>query len=122
MIAFDDPVHAVRCAVGIQRAFAERALTAEVPLRVRIGVHAGAVVRELDDFFGRDVNLAARIAGAAEGGEVLVSAALKDRVAEADEFTFDEGRDLELKGLEGAHRVHHVIWRGPADHPGEDSA
>ena len=45
------------------------------PIRVRIGLHTGEAIRERDDFFGRNVILAARIAAQARGGEVLVSVA-----------------------------------------------
>ena len=44
LLAFDDPERALRCAVAIQRAFDERNRSAE-PIRVRIGLHAGALRR-----------------------------------------------------------------------------
>ncbi|MGD9935773.1 MAG: adenylate/guanylate cyclase domain-containing protein, partial [Dehalococcoidia bacterium] len=78
-------------------------------IRVRIGLHTGSVVRQGDDFFGREVNYAARVASAALGGEVLVSAVVKERLGEA--FTFDAGRAATLKGFEGEHRVF-AVGRG----------
>ena len=47
--------------IGLQ-AFAERDRSAEEPIRVRIGLHTGEVTKEGSDFFGKHVNLAARIA------------------------------------------------------------
>ena len=83
-------------------------------MRVRIGMHAGEAIREEGDFFGRSVILAARIAAQARGGEILVSEQLKER---AEDWTaarptigFDEGRELELKGLAGTHRVYRADW------------
>lgn len=40
-------------------------------VRVRVGVHTGEVIRERDDVFGKHVMLAARVANAARGGEIL---------------------------------------------------
>ena len=81
----------------------------EVPwLRVRIGLHTGEMIRESNDFFGRNVVLAARIAAQARGGEILVSALLRDLTTCFGEFSFDEERVIALKGLSGLHRVFRV--------------
>ena len=65
-------------------------------------------MRQGDDFYGRHVNYAARIGAAAVGGEVLVSAAVFERVRESDGLTLGEGRDVSLKGFEGTHVVYAV--------------
>ncbi len=78
---------------------------------MRIGLHTGEAVKEANDFFGTHVNLAARICGAASGGEILVSGLLKELAASAGEFTFDAGEDIGLKGMAAAQRVHRVEWR-----------
>ena len=109
MLAFKSAVDGLRCAIGVQRALAERNDTAEEPIRVRIGLHTGEAIRDQDDFFGLHVNLAARVGSAAAGGEILVSALLKELAAHAGEFRFDDGRDVELKGI-GPQRVHRVEW------------
>lgn len=72
-----------------------------------VGIHIGEVIREGDDFFGRTVILAARIGAAAKGGEVLVSDDLRRAVGAA--AAFDDGREIELKGLSGRHLVH-TVW------------
>jgi class 3 adenylate cyclase len=95
----------------MQRAFAERNTETDEPIRVRIGLHTGEAIKEADDFFGSHVNLAARVGGAATGDEILVSGLLKALTESAGEFTFDAGREVELKGISGAQRVHGVEWR-----------
>ncbi len=111
MLAFRSARDGLYCAIGMQQAFAKHNAEAAQPVTVRIGLHTGKAIKEADDFFGTHVNLAARIAGAAAGGEILVSGSLKELAAPAGEFTFDGGHDVELKGLEAAQRVHRVEWR-----------
>src|ERR1700730_13190303 len=74
MIAFADTEEAVLCGIGIQRALLKNA-DQWAGIRVRIGIHIGPSVRRGDDLFGRNVAMAARIAGQASGGEILVSEA-----------------------------------------------
>ncbi|KKK82898.1 hypothetical protein LCGC14_2798790, partial [marine sediment metagenome] len=78
MLAFQSARKALQCAVDTQRAFAERNESADEPIHVRIGLHTGEAIKEADDFFGKNVILAARIAGQAQGGEILVSSLLKE--------------------------------------------
>jgi class 3 adenylate cyclase len=112
MLVFPDPVEALHCAVEVQRAFAERAAAApEEQVRVRMGLHTGEAIAEEGDFFGRNVILAARIAAQAGGGEILVSETLREHADGEDGLSFDGGRELELKGLAGTHRVFRAEWQ-----------
>jgi class 3 adenylate cyclase len=113
MLAFPSARDALRCAIGIQRALAEQ--DSDVPeLRVRIGLHTGEPVREADDFYGKAVNLAARIAAEARGSEILVSSLVRDLVESSGEFAFEDPTDAELKGLSGMYRLSAVRWRNGA--------
>jgi class 3 adenylate cyclase len=79
MLAFQSVREGLRCAIGIQRAFAKRNASAKDVIRVRIGMHKGELVKEGDDFFGRHVNFAARVASRAIWLErSLVSSLLRD--------------------------------------------
>ncbi|MEE8346042.1 MAG: adenylate/guanylate cyclase domain-containing protein, partial [Dehalococcoidia bacterium] len=110
MLAFGSARKALECAVDVQRAFADRNESAEEPIRVRIGLHTGEAIKEDEDFFGKNVILAARIAGQAQGGEILVSSLLKELTESAGDIAFGEGREVELKGLSGKHHVFEVAW------------
>jgi adenylate cyclase len=59
-----------------------------------------------DDLFGRNVAMAARVAAAADGAEVLVSEAVREAVDDGDGTAFGDGRDVELKGFSGTHRLY----------------
>jgi class 3 adenylate cyclase len=110
MIAFSGATRALRCAVGIQRELRAYNRSREQPVMVRMGLHTGDAIREANDFLGHTVNLAARIADQAAGGQILVSGLLHDLCAGGGEFVFDEGTDVDLRGLTGAHRLHAVKW------------
>ncbi|MGH7821960.1 MAG: AAA family ATPase, partial [Candidatus Binatia bacterium] len=112
VIAFASARDALRCAVELQRSFAGyNRDNAEVPIRVRIGLHSGEAIREADRFFGRTVILAARIASQARGGEILVSSVLRELVASLGEFRFGAEREDTLKGLAGTHLLPSVVWQ-----------
>ncbi len=61
---------------------------------------SGKSVRRGDDLFGRNVAMAARVAAQADGGEILVSEAVRDAVDAMTDIAFDDGRDVELKGFQ----------------------
>ena len=111
MIASQSARRGVYCGIGIQRQFASYNETAEEQLRVRMGLHTGEVLKDADDFFGKHVILASRIANQARGGEILVSSLLKQLTESLGDISFGQARDVELKGLAGTHRVHEVLWR-----------
>jgi class 3 adenylate cyclase len=111
MIAFQSARRALLCAVAIQRAFAAYAAAhTDEALRVRIGLHAGEVIKEADDFFGKNVILASRIAAQAQGGEILVSSLVKELTHSSGDIRFDVERRAELKGLSGTYTLHPVSW------------
>ena len=117
MVAFQSAGKSLACAVGIQQALG--ALTpgpsptaageGKETVRVRIGLHAGEVIKEGEDFFGRNVIMAARVASKAQGGEILASGVLKALLAGSD-VSWGEKRTVELKGLSGKHEIWAVNW------------
>lgn len=70
-----------------------------------VGLHAGPVLFQDGDYFGRTVNVAARIAEYARPGEVVVSQEVVD-VTDATPVSFVEIGPVELKGLPGALLLH----------------
>ncbi len=108
MLAFPDPAAALECAAAVQRDLEGQRAAESERVRVRMGLHVGEVIEEEGDFFGRSVILAARIAAQARGGEVLISEALHEAGGAA--IDRDDGRELELKGLAGTHRVFRLEW------------
>jgi class 3 adenylate cyclase len=112
MIALPSARRAAHCALGIQQAIqAELGDHPDGPVRVRIGMHSGEAMRDDDDdFYGRNVSLAARIAEHARADEVLASAVVKQLAESAGDIRFTNERVVGLKGL-GDQVVFTVVAR-----------
>jgi adenylate cyclase len=93
MVQFREPAGAVLAALGMVEQLPEAGLPP-----VHVGVAAGPVVVQGGDFFGRTVNLAARIAAQASPGQVLVSQGVAES-APTEGVRFVELGELPLKGF-----------------------
>ncbi len=112
MLAFFSARRAVQCAIEIQRAFSTyNDQQPEEPILVRIGLHTGETIREADDFYGKNVILAYRIADQAQGGQILVSSLLRELTQSAGDIRFGRAVHVELKGLKGTHEIYQVDWQ-----------
>ena len=100
MFYFPDPGEGVLAALDMVEGVATHALPP-----ARVGIHAGPVVFQEGDYFGRTVNVAARIAEYARPGEVLVTQDVVD-AANGTSITFTEIGPVELKGVSGTLRLH----------------
>ena len=109
MAAFDSTRSAARAAREIQVALA--APSDRPDIEVRIGLHVGEVLVTGEDYLGRAVNKAARIASAATGGQIYVSNAVAALLGDDPEFEFGESTRVVLKGLDGTHEIVPLLWR-----------
>jgi adenylate cyclase len=100
MFYFRQPAAAVLAALEMAEVVGSHGLPP-----AHVGIHAGPVVFQDGDYFGRTVNLAARIADYARPGEVLVSQEVVD-AAEGGPVAFTEIGPVELKGVPGTLRLH----------------
>ncbi len=102
-VIFRSASDAVAAAAEAQRAMVRESWPDGVTVRVRMGLHTGEIQAAGTDVVGLAINRAARIAGAAHGGQVLLSDATRALVEDA--LGGDVGlRDLGLRDL-GAHRL-----------------
>jgi predicted ATPase/class 3 adenylate cyclase len=106
-VVFPTADAAVIAAVAAQRALAVEQWPKDATLRVRVGLHTGLAVRGGDDYVGLDVHLAARIAGAAHGGQIVISDQTKTLLREP-------GAGVSVRDL-GEHRLKDVgslrLWQ-----------
>ncbi len=99
MVHFRDPAGAVLSALRMVAQLPQAGLPP-----AHVGVAAGPVVVQGGDYFGRTVNLAARIAARAGAGQVLVSDSVAESASPAG-VTFTELGALRLKGIDRPVRV-----------------
>ncbi|MDQ3224775.1 MAG: adenylate/guanylate cyclase domain-containing protein, partial [Gemmatimonadota bacterium] len=74
-VVFPTAEGAVKAAAQAQRDLAAFDWPGREPVKVRMGIHTGSPVPHADAYVGMDVHRAARVAGAAHGGQVLLSSA-----------------------------------------------
>ena len=98
LATFDGPARAIRCA----RAVTDR--VRGIGIEVRAGLHSGEIEVVGEDVAGIAVHTAARVAGVAGAGEVLVSQTVKDLVAGSG-IAFEDRGSQALKGVPGEWRL-----------------
>lgn len=118
MASFHDPLDALRAALDMQERIASfNADAGDDLLSLKVGVHTGTclavTLNGRLDYFGQAVNLAARVQGLSEGDDIVLSEDMF-RVAGASDllagYAVDE-EAVELKGIQGAVRIHRVSAR-----------
>jgi pimeloyl-ACP methyl ester carboxylesterase len=98
LAAFDGPARAIRCAQAVVGEASRQGVT------VRAGLHTGECEILGDKLAGIAVHVAARCAGIANGGEVVVTTTVRDLVAGSG-LTFMDRGEHELKGVPGTWRL-----------------
>ena len=118
--AFSRPSGALHAAVVAQRALANERWPDGVTVRVRMGMHTGegrtGGTGSAADYVGIDVNLAARIAAAGHGGQVLISDATRGLVEHAlpEGVAIRELGEHRLKDIKHPERLHDLVIDGLA--------
>jgi adenylate cyclase len=114
---FSSVVDAVQCAVEIQKQLKKENehLDKNKRLEFRIGVNIGDIVQDEGRIYGKGVNVAARIEGLANAGEVCISRNAYDHVKDKLEFGFVYLGEHEVKNIKEPIRVYKVLLE--ADSP-----
>ena len=94
-VVFDSVSEAVNCAVALQTG-----LLGHPRIAIRIGIHAGEIVRSDDDLFGDGVNVAARLEALALPGAVLMSEAALHSLTDGPAVSFQRLGSRQLKNIE----------------------
>lgn len=107
MAAFADLPRALAAAFAMHAAVADMRTPEGDPVVLKVGLHAGpsfaVTLSDRLDYFGTTVNLAARVQGQSDGGDVVLDAALAASPAVAQILGKRKGEPFkaELKGIQG---------------------
>ncbi len=108
---FDSPVEAVRCGIVIQQNMVGR--NASLPknhwIEYRIGVNLGDIIIEADDIYGDGVNIATRLEGIAEPGEVYISGGIYEQIKHKLVCGYESLGDRKVKNITDPVRVYRVL-------------
>jgi formylglycine-generating enzyme required for sulfatase activity/class 3 adenylate cyclase len=108
---FDSPVEAVRCSIVIQQNLVGRnaALPRHAWIEYRIGVNLGDVIVEVDDIYGDGVNIASRLEGIADPGQVYISGGIYEQVKHKLVCGYESLGDRKVKNITDPVRVYRVL-------------
>ena len=108
---FDSPVEAVRCGIVIQQNMVGR--NTSMPkhhwIEYRIGVNLGDVIIEADDVFGDGVNIATRLEGIADPGQVYISGGIYEQIKHKLVCGYESLGDRKVKNITDPVRVYRVL-------------
>jgi DNA-binding NarL/FixJ family response regulator/class 3 adenylate cyclase len=108
-VVFTQPRDAVEAAIRSQRAHAQHSWPGNLPVKVRMGLHTGEPALEEGDYVGLDLHRAARICSVGHGGQVLLSEATRNLVADGLEADLKELGEHPLKGIQAPERIFQVV-------------
>lgn len=112
LAAFRSPIHALRCAAAMQRRFQAYNLEhSGMPLRIRIGLHAGVPLPEEDRLFGTCVNTTVRVCSVAKPGTILATKVVLGLLQQQCGFRFLDRGPVALKGITVPQLLHELVWQ-----------
>ena len=108
---FDSPVEAVRCAIVIQQSMIGRnaSLPRDQWILYRIGVHLGDVIVEPEDIYGDGVNIAARLEGIANPGDLFISGGVYEQIKNKLVCAYQSLGDRQVKNITDPITVYRVL-------------
>src|SRR5262249_55001836 len=110
LVEFDGAADAVCWALEIQGELARREaeVDADHRIRFRIGIHAGDVIVGDRDIYGNSVNIAARLEGLAEPGDVYITRGVRDQLEGYPGLSFEDKGERRVKNIKTPIRVYCV--------------
>lgn len=110
LVEFSSAADAVWCGLDIQDALAahDAEVDSDRRIRLRIGINTGDVIVDERDIYGNNVNIAARLEGLAEPGEIYVTRGVRDQLQGFPHLLFEDRGDRRVKNIRQPIRVYRV--------------
>lgn len=111
IMSFANAASALRCALRIQRLTTQHNLRSpQLPMRIRIGLHAGHPHEEEDRLFGMCVNVVVRVCSVSMPEQVLVSSTLRS-LLDLTQYKLSDRGSVSLRGVRDPVQVYDFDWR-----------
>lgn len=111
LVEFASVVDAVECAIEIQNGMSDR--NSDLPeaerMDFRIGINLGDVLVEGDDIHGDGVNVAARLEGLANPGDICISRAARDQIRDKIGCQLEDMGEVEVKNIARPIRAFRIV-------------
>jgi adenylate cyclase len=121
MAVFESVDEAFQAATDMQQSVSELPLVSGTKLAIRVGFQHGSVIEEyskdgdVGDVFGECVNTAARLAGLAKPGQILIGSQTQLALCELLQMSTRDLAHMSIKGKTGEIHVFEVVWQTSAD-------
>jgi class 3 adenylate cyclase len=106
---------AVEAALEILRSMASHAWPDGRKVRVRIGLHTGRPTRTPTGYQGMSVNAGSRLCACGHGGQILLSRAVRNALAEAPAYEMRHLGSFRLRGIPDEHDIYQLLAPGLDD-------
>jgi class 3 adenylate cyclase len=112
--AYESPRAALETAVTVQRELRARRWPDDLEVRVRIGIHSGYPKLADNNYIGMAVHTAARVSGAAHGGQIIISGDTREAAKglSPDGVRFRRLGEYRLRGIPAPVALHQVTAKG----------
>ncbi len=105
---FNSPVDCVNAAIDFQKLLNDRNLKLEKPMLFRVGIHLDDVIIEGDDIYGSGVNIAARLEGVCDPGEILISQNVQEYISKKINSIAEHIGNKKLKNIDDEFPVYQI--------------
>tara|TARA_B100000676_G_C18052737_1_gene832253 strand:- start:389 stop:2134 length:1746 start_codon:yes stop_codon:yes gene_type:complete len=105
---FNSPVDCVNSAIDFQNILNDRNEKVEKPLLFRVGIHLDDVIIEGDDIYGNGVNIAARLEGVCDPGEILISQNVQEYISKKINSIAAHIGNKKLKNIDDEFPVYQI--------------
>jgi adenylate cyclase len=116
LCAFENADAAVLAACEMHARVQEKQAIQQRKIAIRIGLHYGPVLVTDDDVFGDTVNIAARMAQLALGGQIITTGETIEKLSAQQRNATRRLDTLPVKGKHAAVNVYEVLWQKSGDH------
>jgi adenylate cyclase len=122
LLEFASTVDAVECALAMQSRIqlSDADLPPDRRIRLRMGIHLADVLADDIDLYGAGINLAARLRDLGGPDEIVISAAVRDQLADGLGVSIEDLGERRLKGIERPVRAFRAWPAGPLPHRSPD--